>query len=117
MLSTLPKDLAMLRLVCLLMSFSGAPAACTPATPALSASTTALAPYRSPEREQPDSAALVAPTPVAATVTAPAAAVTQAPTQATTQAPAAAPVAPATAPRPARVQAPSWQQRLPGMFR
>lgn len=104
----------MLRLACLLLSFTGAPADCPPA-PAVSAPT---APAAAPATAAPSptchqagraSTEVVAAT---ATVGMPSG---DAPNNAE---PAATPAsAPRPASAPSRVNAPSWHRRLPGMFR
>lgn len=109
------EDPAMLRLACLLLSFAGAPAACTPAAPAFSApapapTATPAAPCRGPRLEEPvPEFAATAHSTIPQTTAAEAA-----PTPPPVAAPA---VAPRPTSAPPQVRAPSWQQRLPGMFR
>jgi len=105
----------MLQLACLLLSFAGAPAGCAPATPALPApaSTTnaAATPCRSAQIEDREHAASAVPASTTGSAAPPASAPASAPPVATPVSP------PRPASAPARVRAPGWQQRLPGMFR
>jgi len=111
------EDPAMLLLACLLLSFSGTPVGCTPAAPALSAppavatTSTPATTCRSAQVEDREHAASAVPASTTASATPPASAPVSAP-------PVAAPASPPRpASAPARVRAPGWQQRLPGMFR
>jgi hypothetical protein len=101
-----PEEPAMLRLACLLLSFTGSPAACAPAPVATPAPLASSAPCRARAEET-----------TVATAGAPAGHAAAA----EGVSPAAPATPPASAPRPAsappRVRPPSWQQRLPGMFR